>query len=466
LNTQIININNNNINNNNINNNNINNNNNSNNKMNPNLDRRPTEEDLQLNQEATQLFLELETPDNPLRKEHFKRLKNEKDLKNQYHAIRTFSQLLRCLEQEKAKPVNKRSKKYLRKHFNTALNSLDSKLTSDTPLRFLLPVDDQLNFMKKRIPTEREHVDFFDTIDKKVIKGNSPKEGFVYHPQGLDQKGLGGRVMFESPEHFLSALRAGIDKCNNWRYIHEYSVVTKHEYSVVTKEAMLSFPVDSGDLKLDVSLKIPFIGTDFWDYSDSARIAHILCNGNPPKMVKGKFKMTLKHRHFKDIYPLYAEYLELVEEKIINIINESHNVPECPYRVIPCCRTEPYTCNSRNIALTVKTKKLTCCECKMDLCSAGCGRVYHGEFHCDSSFDALSEEFLANYKKCPNFECQLPTEKIDGCNHMTCRCGTEWCWICCQELPRNERRQYSTYLHFSSDGDGIGVEGGCNQFGN
>jgi hypothetical protein len=102
----------------------------------------------------------------------------------------------------------------------------------------------------------------------------------------------------------------------------------------------------------------------------------------------------------------------------------------------------------------------------MDLCSAGCGRVYHGEFPCESSFDTLSEEFLANYKKCPNPNCKLPTEKIDGCNHMTCRCGTEWCWICCKELPRNERRQYSTYLHFRSDGDGIGVEDGCNQFEN
>lgn len=31
--------------------------------------------------------------------------------------------------------------------------------------------------------------------------------------------------------------------------------------------------------------------------------------------------------------------------------------------------------------------------------------------------------------KCPN--CGFGTEKIDGCNHMTCaKCRYEWCWIC------------------------------------
>lgn len=42
--------------------------------------------------------------------------------------------------------------------------------------------------------------------------------------------------------------------------------------------------------------------------------------------------------------------------------------------------------------------------------------------------------------KCPN--CGFGTEKIDGCNHMTCsKCGFGWCWICRGKYRRG---------HFSS----------------
>ncbi|CAK4780669.1 unnamed protein product, partial [Aphanomyces euteiches] len=32
-------------------------------------------------------------------------------------------------------------------------------------------------------------------------------------------------------------------------------------------------------------------------------------------------------------------------------------------------------------------------------------------------------------KSCPG--CKTPTEKVDGCNHMTCVCGQHWCYVCC-----------------------------------
>ncbi len=35
----------------------------------------------------------------------------------------------------------------------------------------------------------------------------------------------------------------------------------------------------------------------------------------------------------------------------------------------------------------------------------------------------------------PCAHCHMPTERNEGCNHMTCRkevggCGKEWCWMC------------------------------------
>jgi hypothetical protein len=39
-----------------------------------------------------------------------------------------------------------------------------------------------------------------------------------------------------------------------------------------------------------------------------------------------------------------------------------------------------------------------------------------------------------NIKHCPN--CNAPTEKNGGCNHITCHCNTHWCWTCNTAHPR------------------------------
>lgn len=33
-------------------------------------------------------------------------------------------------------------------------------------------------------------------------------------------------------------------------------------------------------------------------------------------------------------------------------------------------------------------------------------------------------------RKCPNEKCEALTEKSNGCGHMKCICGTDWCWFC------------------------------------
>jgi len=37
-----------------------------------------------------------------------------------------------------------------------------------------------------------------------------------------------------------------------------------------------------------------------------------------------------------------------------------------------------------------------------------------------------------NTHTCPS--CGVFTEKVSGCNHMTCQCKCEWCWVCGQEI--------------------------------
>ena len=44
----------------------------------------------------------------------------------------------------------------------------------------------------------------------------------------------------------------------------------------------------------------------------------------------------------------------------------------------------------------------------------------------DDGFDFVGQQF--NARSCPG--CSLRTSRIAGCNHMTCPCGFEWCYVC------------------------------------
>ncbi|TRM59279.1 hypothetical protein BD626DRAFT_437228 [Schizophyllum amplum] len=67
--------------------------------------------------------------------------------------------------------------------------------------------------------------------------------------------------------------------------------------------------------------------------------------------------------------------------------------------------------------------------------------------------DRLNETLVAeqNYKRCPS--CHILVEKIVGCNHITCRCGTHFCWRCTQAFARDE-----IYPHMREVHGGIGMD--------
>ena len=58
--------------------------------------------------------------------------------------------------------------------------------------------------------------------------------------------------------------------------------------------------------------------------------------------------------------------------------------------------------------------------------------------------DANDDRALQQWKldrqvqACP--QCQCDIEKRDGCNHMTCRCGHEFCWVCGERWNGNHYR--------------------------
>ena len=49
------------------------------------------------------------------------------------------------------------------------------------------------------------------------------------------------------------------------------------------------------------------------------------------------------------------------------------------------------------------------------------------------------------FKKCPR--CNIWTEKTEGCNHMSCKCGAHFCWICVQIFDPEAIYRHMTIAH-------------------
>ena len=67
---------------------------------------------------------------------------------------------------------------------------------------------------------------------------------------------------------------------------------------------------------------------------------------------------------------------------------------------------------------------IKCGLCQIIFCK-DCGKSHPGKL-CEVEGE---EELPPNIKRCP--KCRIPTERIDGCFHMTCdRCNVHWCFEC------------------------------------
>lgn len=70
---------------------------------------------------------------------------------------------------------------------------------------------------------------------------------------------------------------------------------------------------------------------------------------------------------------------------------------------------------------------MLCGECGNRFC------YYHSNAHvgrsCQDYLNETATETITDAKECTG--CGILTEKISGCNHMTCsQCKSEWCWLC------------------------------------
>jgi hypothetical protein len=101
---------------------------------------------------------------------------------------------------------------------------------------------------------------------------------------------------------------------------------------------------------------------------------------------------------------------------------------------------------------------LQCPACFSTICPS-CDEEAHAGMTCQEQRihrnpalqERLNEELAASsgYKRCPS--CRAMIEKIEGCNHMTCRCGAHICWQCLNVFETAQE----TYNHLRAEHGGI-----------
>ncbi len=74
------------------------------------------------------------------------------------------------------------------------------------------------------------------------------------------------------------------------------------------------------------------------------------------------------------------------------------------------------------------------------VCAGGVVEVPAG-WRCEECVEKLGrKEVEERIKMCP--ACGVATEKVMGCDHMTCQCGKHWCWNCAEKVAETEGEIY------------------------
>ena len=68
---------------------------------------------------------------------------------------------------------------------------------------------------------------------------------------------------------------------------------------------------------------------------------------------------------------------------------------------------------------------MVCDRCEQEVCGRCLLAVHPGD--CDQREVEYFEKNL-KYRQCK--QCRFVVERIEGCNHMRCRCGKQFCYVC------------------------------------
>jgi hypothetical protein len=159
--------------------------------------------------------------------------------------------------------------------------------------------------------------------------------------------------------------------------------------------------------------------------------------------------------------PIIQRYLTTQRfNHLIDVVFSSYiqsNPQKFKYCTTPDC-TQIYQCDTGK-------QFHKCPSCFSEICSS-CNEEAHEGMTCEerriqsnpAEQERLTEEWAQsnNIKRCPS--CNVLTEKTEGCNHMECRCGAHFCWIC-----RGVFAQGTIYEHMNTAHGGYYGEEAANR---
>ncbi|ESQ55394.1 hypothetical protein EUTSA_v10024888mg [Eutrema salsugineum] len=134
-----------------------------------------------------------------------------------------------------------------------------------------------------------------------------------------------------------------------------------------------------------------------------------------------------------------------------NVRSKNSSKIYCPY---PNCSflLDPLECLSAGSASSSSQSENSCCVecpvCERFVC-VDCGVPWHASMSCeefqilpvDERYpDDITLHRLARYKRWRRCQqCRIMIELAQGCNHMTCRCGHEFCYCCGAEYREGQQ---------------------------
>jgi hypothetical protein len=353
---------------------------------------------------------------------------------------------------EKNVPKIQDRKKVLSCDWNKALNKLRGRLVETSCLNDLLFINGHHGFYQ---PTQGEPRKFTDiqSLDKceKTDVRVHLSEGRIFAPDNkiMCSRLLGFLELVNCPKDLV--IHQNKEKLINW----------------------VSFPVRAARTNKPVNFGI-WIGVQWSDpetglvspkkisqiYSNEPKFLQHFLGGNFPGYPKIKQMLCKPTPEDFHRYPLFYQLARCMKFKIYELIEASGREPEkypniSQYTVIRCPRTEPRQCGCESVITKPSTRNIAykCVGCTMELCPWGCGRIHHGG-PCNLPPDEASADLIAKTTKiCPG--CRNPVHKIEGCNHIKCRCGVEFCYLCGLEYNIDNYGHYQVTEHYQDlDNDG------------
>ena len=363
--------------------------------------------------------------------------------------------LFSSIQKQKNVPSVQARKKQFANDWNKSLNKFLGCLTEDSCLNNLLFINGHHGFFEasKGEPRVFKDIQSLDPIEQGDIRLHLSV----------------GRIGSDSFEGMIHRLMSNLEE------IHDPN-------DLMVSDSRSEIDWISGKVPAIGLARIPFFGINFRITSSDpitgllsekksnvssseAKLLQIFFGGSFPgyRKIQG---LLYSHTAVDAInYRDFFRFAKQMKNKILELINNSSRVPESlgnQYAVIRCPRSFPGPCACETVIIKPPTRSVAhrCMDCRLEICPWGCGRAHHGG-ECDIPADVASAQLISQTTKlCPG--CTHPIEKNEGCNHITCRCRVEFCWICMNEYEKDHHGHYMITEHHRDVGNDGRVR--CRQF--